>query len=242
MNSYYIYKHIRPDTNITFYIGVGKEHTKRAWSKSGRNKHWKNIVSKNNGIFKYEFLFRYLTKEQAISREIELIEKYGRCNNNTGSLVNVLKGGQLQDIGPNYAKTWSEEIKKKMSKSHIGNISNTGKISITNGLTSTFIKKNGPIPEGWVLGTIQRKIYTKETHIRSSRGKKLNLSIEERAIRKQRALGNKACQGMIWITNGVESKLIKSQELILEGWYKGRHHITNPTGSTIKKKLQIINI
>jgi hypothetical protein len=39
----YIYKHIRPDTNKVFYIGVGSDE-RRIDSNQSRNKFWKNMV------------------------------------------------------------------------------------------------------------------------------------------------------------------------------------------------------
>ncbi len=236
---YYVYKHIRPDIGRIFYIGIGKEGTKRAWSTSGRNKHWKNIVAKNNKKFKYEFLHRDILENEAKQFEIDLICEYGRIIDG-GCLVNVLSGGQLQDIGPNYKKVWSEEVKLKMSKGHLGNASNTGRIAITNGIRQTYILKDDVIFEGWWKGTIVRKKYNKELKPRITKGKPLLLSHKERLERRKRALGNQACLGKFWITTGFESKLINQKEIIPTGWRRGRHHVTNPTGTRIKKIINLI--
>ena len=54
---YFLYRHIRPDTNQVFYIGTGKKRERamstleRATSKRNRNKYWANIVNKNNGNY-----------------------------------------------------------------------------------------------------------------------------------------------------------------------------------------------
>jgi hypothetical protein len=40
-----VYQHRRLDTNEIFYIGIGINKN-RAYSKSGRNKHWHNIINK----------------------------------------------------------------------------------------------------------------------------------------------------------------------------------------------------
>lgn len=42
---FYVYGHYRETDGSLFYIGKGKD--KRAWSKSGRSNHWRNIVKKN---------------------------------------------------------------------------------------------------------------------------------------------------------------------------------------------------
>jgi len=39
-----VYQHRRNDTNIVFYVGVGVD-VKRAYEKTNRNKHWKNIAN-----------------------------------------------------------------------------------------------------------------------------------------------------------------------------------------------------
>ena len=53
MGEYYLYRHIRLDKDEPFYIGIGKKREnfntynqefERAYSRSHRNKHWKNIV------------------------------------------------------------------------------------------------------------------------------------------------------------------------------------------------------
>lgn len=208
-----------------FYVGVGKEGSKRSKSNSGRNKHWKDIVAKNNGKYDIDILFENLTKEEAINKEIEFVALYGRANIGTGSLVNVLPGGQLQDEGPNRHRTYSQEVKDRMSASHKGNPSNTGKISITNGSISTFISKDSEIPHGWWRGGPKKQKLSLETRRRMSesrKGKSLNLTEEQKQRKSESMKGNKSCQGFIWITNGVESKLLKNENEIPLGWKRGR--------------------
>ena len=62
----YIYKHIRPDTNEVFYIGVGVDE-RRINSNQSRNKFWKNIVNKH-GIIR-EIIEDNLSWDDAIKRE-----------------------------------------------------------------------------------------------------------------------------------------------------------------------------
>ncbi len=70
-----VYRHIRLDKNEPFYIGIGK-NTQRAKTKSNRNNHWLNVVSKTD--YEVEILFENISREQAIKKEIELILLYGR--------------------------------------------------------------------------------------------------------------------------------------------------------------------
>lgn len=227
MNSkYYLYHHMRPDKNEVFYVGIGKESTKRSMSTSGRNKHWHNVINLNQNKYTIEIIFNNLSKEEATQKEIELIKFYGRIGyEENGTLVNVLKGGQLQDIGPNYKKIWSEEVKKKMSLGHIGNPSLTGKVSITNGIKSTFINKDAIIPEGLYLGGPKKGKRSQEFKDKCSKnkaGKKLNLSPEQLKCKSDKMLGNKGSSNKYWIHNFIESKYINVEQPIPDGWVKGR--------------------
>ena len=45
----YLYRHIRKDLNIPFYIGIGSDDKyQRANSKTHRNSHWLYIVNKTD--------------------------------------------------------------------------------------------------------------------------------------------------------------------------------------------------
>lgn len=94
--NYYIYRHIRLDTNEVFYVGLGsyqKDKYKRAYAKSKkcRTFHWHNIVKK--GGYKVQIMLEDLTEQEAIEKEIELIALYGRSNLNKGTLINLTDGG-----------------------------------------------------------------------------------------------------------------------------------------------------
>ena len=86
----YVYKHIRPDTNEVFYIGIGVRKN-RINSHKSRNPLWKNIVNKYGMIS--EIIEDNLTWDDACSREQFWIKCYGRKNNNTGILSNMTDGG-----------------------------------------------------------------------------------------------------------------------------------------------------
>jgi len=87
----YVYQHVRLDTNEVFYVGIGK-NKRRVYSKSDRNKHWHHIVNKVG--YSTQIIFEEITWEEAIIKEKELIEYYGRKDKNSGTLVNMTDGGE----------------------------------------------------------------------------------------------------------------------------------------------------
>ena len=91
LNSWIVYRHIRSDKNMPFYIGIGKTHD-RPSNKKDRSSFWKGIVNKTD--YDIEILFDNLTKEQAIEKEIEFIKLYGRADLKTGTLCNMTSGGE----------------------------------------------------------------------------------------------------------------------------------------------------
>lgn len=112
MNIYYIYFHINPLKNEIFYVGKGKD--KRAWSKSRRNKIWKNITNKYGYIV--DIVEENLNESEALERESFYIKKIGRKDLGLGPLVNLTDGG---DGGIN--KSISDEHKNKISNFMKGN-------------------------------------------------------------------------------------------------------------------------
>ena len=91
---YYIYQHIRLDTNEILYISKGTKNLKgniyhRAYTKSSRNEYWLNIVNKTS--YKVEILEEFQTEEQCLLKETELIILHGFSWNNTGTLCNIVK-------------------------------------------------------------------------------------------------------------------------------------------------------
>jgi hypothetical protein len=107
-----VYKHQTKDTNIIFYIGIGKSE-RRAFSTTQRTEIWKNIVNKHGYVV--EVLYKDLSWEEACKKEQELIRFYGKKSLGTGTLVNITDGGDGR-LGA-YP---SEETRKKMSESHKG--------------------------------------------------------------------------------------------------------------------------
>jgi len=120
-----LYRHIRLDKNLPFYIGIGKNES-RAYSKSQRNIHWKRIVDKTD--YEVEILFDDLTWDEACEKEIEFIKLYGRHDLDLGPLCNQTDGGD-GGLGSkhNLGKKRSDDTKLKISESMKGHKRNLGK-------------------------------------------------------------------------------------------------------------------
>ncbi|MEO7048931.1 MAG: NUMOD3 domain-containing DNA-binding protein [Ferruginibacter sp.] len=111
----YLYRHVRIDTNVPFYIGVGndKRNYRRAHDIILRSKYWKHITSKTD--FEVHILLDNISYDEILEKEIEFISLYGRNNIGNGTLVNLTDGG----VGTNGCK-FSDEARKKASERVLG--------------------------------------------------------------------------------------------------------------------------
>lgn len=129
----YLYRHIRSDKNVPFYIGIGIDNTySRANSKKSRNNHWNKIVNKTN--YEVEILFEHDDYDFIKEKEIEFIALHGRSDLGLGTLCNLTNGGdgclglvhsdeaKLKMSIPNKGKIISEEQKRKVSEFHKGKV------------------------------------------------------------------------------------------------------------------------
>lgn len=103
MNIYYVYAHVRLDTNTIFYIGKGKNNRCR---RKERNLHWKNIVNKVG--YKIIILEDKLTESKAFKREHYWIKYYKSKNQ---CEANYSLGGE-----GNSGYKWTKEQKERHSK------------------------------------------------------------------------------------------------------------------------------
>lgn len=104
MKNFYVYRHIRLDTNTPFYIGKGKGY--RAYIKTNRNSYWNNIVSSVG--YKVEIVIINLTETEAFAEESSLIKLYksfGHCE------ANLSDGGE----GPSNPST-NTRMKMRLAK------------------------------------------------------------------------------------------------------------------------------
>jgi len=114
----YLYRHIREDLNVPFYVGIGSGTTgkyKRAHSDKDRNKWWRNITAKTD--YRVEIMFEHECYEFIKKKEIEFIKLYGRRDLGEGTLCNLTSGGE-GCLGMRH----SEETKKKVGAAHIGKV------------------------------------------------------------------------------------------------------------------------
>lgn len=140
---FYVYEHIRNDTNAVFYVGKGKDY--RANARTDRNIHWQRVVNKAGG-FSINFVAKDMDEELAYLCEQERIDQLKRLG---AKLVNLTVGGEgagagenhhmwgkphpqkgikrpwlreryLGENNPQWGKKRSEETRKQMSASRTG--------------------------------------------------------------------------------------------------------------------------
>lgn len=128
--NYKVYKHIFPNGKI--YIGITCQELSRRWNNGNG---YKNNEYMNNAIKKYgwenikhEVLYSNLSKEEAESKEMELIKKLKANNKENG--YNILDGGNVSDnlttecrkkMSESQKKLWkNSEHRKRMSEAHTG--------------------------------------------------------------------------------------------------------------------------
>ena len=85
---FYVYEHIRLDTNTVFYVGKGKG--RRCFEARRRNQHWKRVVAKAGG-FDVCVVVDKIDEELAFLAEQELIAK---LKSQGASLTNMTDGGE----------------------------------------------------------------------------------------------------------------------------------------------------
>ena len=109
---FYVYEHIRNDTNAIFYVGKGKNL--RAYAKRNRNKYWKNIVNKTK--FTVRFVVKDVDEELAYFVEQERIDQLKRLGI---KLTNLTLGGEGASGGENH-HMWGKPHPDKGSKRPYG--------------------------------------------------------------------------------------------------------------------------
>ncbi len=113
---YYVYRHVRLDTNEVFYVGKGTRSGRgtvpakiyyRAYDKWKRGSYWLRIAGKTNYLV--EILFESTDEKLVFKKEKEFIKLYGRKDLNHGTLINFTDGGE----GMSNHKM-APEVKEKM--------------------------------------------------------------------------------------------------------------------------------
>lgn len=110
---FYVYEHIRNDTNAIFYVGKGKKE--RAYRINNRNEYWNNIVNKCNG-FTVRFVVKDLDEELAYLVEEERIDQLKRLGI---KLANINAGGAGVGSGDKHPM-WGKPHPQRGSKRPYG--------------------------------------------------------------------------------------------------------------------------
>lgn len=134
---HYLYRHVRPDLNVPFYIGIG--HNKdgnrieydRAYDKFGRSRAWEDVFIECNRCIDVEIMYESSSRDEINRKEREFIALYGKAING-GLLCNLTDGGdgvvghkvsektkQALRVA-NLGKTLSDEHKEKIRLSNLG--------------------------------------------------------------------------------------------------------------------------
>lgn len=108
----YVYRHIRLDKNVPFYIGIsadsGFNYTRSKNYSRDKSYIWRHIVAKTK--YEIDIMMDGLTWEEACEKEKELIKLYGRINKKTGTLANLTDGGE-----GNVGQVVSKETRDRLS-------------------------------------------------------------------------------------------------------------------------------
>lgn len=240
----YVYRHIRLDKNIPFYIGIGSDETfKRACSFKNRNKHWHNII--NKVPYKIEIIIENISWEEACKKEKEFINLYGRIDLKKGTLVNMTDGGDglhnpSQEIRDKISKATkgrkaTPEQLQKMSDSRRGHIMSEScklKISIAN--------KGCKKPEGFGENSSKRQKGTINWYAINKAKEKNTGSTQSKETIKKRV------SKLIGRKNTEESKIKMRESAILLGKcrkvYCLNNGITYDSCSEASRQLKVNNV
>jgi len=152
---YYLYRHLRNDTGIPVYIGIGQKEGvnrtkitseyRRAYA-SARNPLWNNIKGKH-GI-EVEILLESDDKDFIKRKEIEFVTYYGRLDIGTGTLCNMTNGGDyfpLKNKKTSKGNGLSFSERQVLSRKMLSNRNPLGtrskKMWVYDGNTGVLVKK-----------------------------------------------------------------------------------------------------
>lgn len=148
---YFLYRHIRLDTNKVFYIGYGKlnnGYPNRATKNFSRNLRWKNITKSSEWYS--EIIYQSNNLEEILNKEIEFIKLYGiedeggiLCNRTNGGSIkgSKLSNEKREEMSKNFKEYWSKREHHfkgvKKSKEHIEKLSKNAHMN-----SETYCKNN----------------------------------------------------------------------------------------------------
>lgn len=116
MNKFYVYRYIRLDTEMPFYVGKGCG--RRAGKRTRHNEYCQRIMAKAG--FRIEYIMKGLSEQAALNKETEFITMYkriGLCEANLLKGKDSLKAGFR---GGFHGKKHSTKTKALIKKSMTG--------------------------------------------------------------------------------------------------------------------------
>jgi len=149
---YYIYRHIRTDTNEVFYVGKGTKFKwdnefnrpsvyKRATDVDSRNNQWHKVA--NKATYTVEILVESNDKNFINEKEMEFIKLYGRMDLGLGTLVNFTDGGDFYGKKADVSIRKTIETKRKRGNlSNIKNLVEWNKLGIYGMAKKTYLYKD----------------------------------------------------------------------------------------------------
>jgi hypothetical protein len=193
-NKFYIGIHSTNNLNDG-YLGSGKK-LKRSINKYGKEN------------FKIEILEFFDRRELLVDREKEIVNEDLIRDVNCMNLKPGGLGGLNSELhAKNFHKAGGRAVLQLLSKRH------TDRLKLDEIYRNEWIYKTklGVIRSGYQMGSFYGKKHTKETKQKMSESKK-----------KKYDGSNNPQYGKCWITNGIQSKMIKRDEIIPDGWRFGR--------------------
>jgi hypothetical protein len=129
---YYVYSHIRLDTNEPFYVGKGKGERAYATHKNLRNKYWNNVYNKCGKNIQVIINFLELTEEEALKKEIILTEEYLEKGY---KLTHISPPGLKGSTGHKKSDEWKKNYSELMKQINSGRIlTETHKLNLSKSL------------------------------------------------------------------------------------------------------------
>ena len=223
---YYVYEHIRKDTNKVFYVGKGKN--KRAYDFNLRNIYWKRIFEKCN-VVEVKFLIENVDEELALLVEMERIDQLKKLGIKLSNLTNGGEGSSGLKHTESSKKIISEKAKERKNpmsgRRHTESSKNIMSEKAVGRKSSFRDKKHTDESKKIISDSKKGKIGTKHTeewkekmisfHTGRKRTEQTCKNISDSKLGKP--------QNFMWITNGIDNKKIRKDDNVPFGWNKGRN-------------------
>ena len=188
-------------------IYIGKHQTKDLDDGyMGSGKHLKRAIQKYSiDQFKKEILFVFDTEQEMNNKEAELVTEDFCNRDDTYNICTGGKGGfgyinstQLNRVGH------TDTVNKKIGSTQKGKPKKWSQISILN-----------------VRGAHERGLISYDNFLGKSHSEETKQKISTSMKNRQEGIENSQ-YGTIWITNGIENRKIKKDDVMPDDWYRGR--------------------